>query len=110
MVSWFGKRHNAPIYEDTPQVTTPVGKKCLNCDEPILQGEDGFVECSNNAFHRACFLRRIIGSLAHQMGVCSCYKGGSELHDPPGLTKREAAEAALAYHEYGQVDMPRKPN
>lgn len=43
--------------------------------------------------HAECSLRGVIGSLAHIERRCSCY-GGSE-DDPPGMTKREAAQAAV---------------
>lgn len=48
---------------------------------------------SMRATHLACSLRSIVGSVGHQRGTCSCFGGTEE--DPPGLTKREAARAAL---------------
>jgi hypothetical protein len=33
--------------------------------------------------------------VAHILRRCSCYSPGSELGDPPGFTKRQAAKAAL---------------
>lgn len=44
-------------------------------------------------FHHECGFRTAMGSLAHMQRRCSCY-GGSE-DDPPGMTKRQAAQAAL---------------
>ncbi|MEI6196534.1 MAG: helix-turn-helix domain-containing protein [Verrucomicrobiota bacterium] len=43
-------------------------------------------------------MRSIAGSVGHQNQRCSCF-GGTE-DDPPGLTVRQAAQAALdRYHE-----------
>jgi hypothetical protein len=45
--------------------------------------------------HHACGMRLIIGSRAHVARLCSCYVPGSEDSDPPGMTRRQAAEAAF---------------
>lgn len=45
-------------------------------------------------FHEECFLRRIFGGLNHQMRRCTCC-GGTEPPDPEGMTRREAARAAV---------------
>lgn len=85
-----------------PQNPTPVGEKCLNCEEAFVEGDEG---CSTPYYgggdappevhyHIECFVRSIIGSVGHQTRKCSCYGGTEE--DPPGLTAREAAKAAMA--------------
>ena len=71
---------------------------CFHCQEPIepgdctvpIGGADGA-----HLMHRACLMRLIVGSVAHQQQRCSCHGGDEE--DPPGLTRRQAAEAAYAY-------------
>jgi hypothetical protein len=45
--------------------------------------------------HHACFMRPIIGSVAHLQRRCSCYVRDAEEGDDPALTVRQAAEAAL---------------
>lgn len=47
-------------------------------------------------FHGVCLFRGIAGSVAHQEGRCGCFVPGASDGDPEGLTKLEAAEAALA--------------
>lgn len=64
---------------------------CLRCEEPILPGERADV---SEPMHRECAIRSVVGSVGHQIGECSCYGGSRE--DPPGLSKREAAQAASA--------------
>jgi len=80
-------------------VSAPIGESCSWCDEPIAEGEFGFImdeitqdEARDSFWHQECLLRNILGSVAHQRKECSCYGGEGE--DDPNLTKREAAKAA----------------
>lgn len=74
---------------------------CLRCEEPILSGES-YVPVNTwggKAYmHRECALRSIIGGANHINKLCRCC-GGSLDPDPPGLTLREAARAAVAAFE-----------
>lgn len=73
---------------------------CLHCEEPVLPEErsqvsyflnaEGTVE--NRRTHWECQARSVIGSVGHQLGMCSCQGGTFE--DPQGLSKRDAARAA----------------
>lgn len=103
----------APIYEDSEQVPTPVGATCYHCKERVAEGERGFFQFTlppappggmllvaglvpdfmRMPIHHECFMRGVTGSVGHQRGTCSCH-GGSE-EDPPGMTRREAARAAV---------------
>lgn len=75
--------------------------KCAWCDEPFARGEThvrlpyarepGFLR-----FHDDCRFRQFIGSLAHLRHECSCFVKGSTCTDPPEMTLREAASAAVA--------------
>ncbi len=74
--------------------------KCPYCDEEITAQDE--TQCYSNgvAEHRECFLRQIFGSVAHQEKRCSCFSPGSDSSDPAGMTKREAAKAAVdLYYE-----------
>lgn len=51
------------------------------------------------AEHRECFLRGIFGSVGHQRGLCTCNGGPGTMDDPPGMTAREAARAAVKEFE-----------
>jgi hypothetical protein len=93
---WFGKFHNAPMQSDCPQTETPVGTVCAYCDEQILPDDDGMIDAGGSVYHRPCFLRPIIGSINHQLGLCSCFQKDAVEVDEPG-TKREAAEAAMRF-------------
>jgi hypothetical protein len=46
-------------------------------------------------YHRECFMRQVVGSVAHQNGTCSCF-GGSEAEVLTDLTPRQEAAAAVA--------------
>lgn len=99
---YFGRKYDAPVYKELPRTATPVGEKCMHCEEPFKRGDDGFSEASGYV-HRACRIRLVLGSVGHQMGRCSCYvKDGTSFEDPPGMTRREAAEAALTLYETGR--------
>jgi hypothetical protein len=54
-VKWFGKRYNAPVYDECPQVETPVGVLCQHCGKAIRPGEDGIVYGNGPVAHRSCF-------------------------------------------------------
>jgi hypothetical protein len=76
-----------------------MGALCAHCNEPIAANDAGFLMSPPVAvaFHRACFLRSVVGSVAHQMRLCSCFVPGSTCSDDPNLTRRQAAEAAMAF-------------
>jgi hypothetical protein len=99
-MTWFGASWDAPLNEGCAHQQTPVGQSCLRCDEPIEQWASGVVmSCVTMAGttrrpqHLECFIRGGVGSVGHLRGRCSCYGGTEE--DPPGLTKRQAALAAV---------------
>lgn len=69
---------------------------CSYCEEEIITGDA--VEYLNGgqvALHKNCEMRAIIGSVAHVEHRCSCFVPGSTESDPPGMTRREAANAAV---------------
>lgn len=53
-------------------------------------------------FHVECGLRMIFGSVGHQLHKCGCYGGDED--DPEGMTRREAAAAAVRL--YYKVHFP----
>ena len=65
---------------------------CQYCGEEILPGGRSDAVC-NADYHIECAFRGVGGSVGHILKRCSCYGGTEE--DPPGMTKREAAKAAL---------------
>lgn len=68
-----------------------LSRLCRFCDE-YVEYDDLRVPLGMRPIHYPCFVRRIVGSVGHQLKRCSCY-GGTE-DDPPNLSKKEAAEAA----------------
>jgi hypothetical protein len=102
-VRYFGIK-GKPLEAEFMRTATPVGEKCMHCGEEIAPGDAGYylphVEphmTIERPWHRACFLRGIIGSVAHQEKRCSCY--GGTMEDDPTLTTRQAAEAAFRHWE-----------
>jgi hypothetical protein len=91
------------------QRRTPDGLlECPYCEEPIVAGDlvhgISMIETGGAYFasvHQECFLRQIIGGVNHLKRHCICC-GGSEPPDPPGLSRREAARAAVRYWEDGR--------
>lgn len=116
---WFGESWGAPMCEPDEHAPTPVGVLCFQCEEAVEEGDKGVLMRSGDeeiiarldpdgvmrkvegevyvAAHIECHLRSVLGSVAHIEGRCSCH-GGDE-HDPPGLSRRDAARAACAAWE-----------
>lgn len=87
---------------------------CEYCKEPIDDEGDRYIPLDTSGLggwspfqgtilqatlHRTCFLRQIVGSVAHQERRCHCYDRSSEADDPPGMTRREGARAAVELFE-----------
>jgi hypothetical protein len=71
-------------------------KLCPHCDEPLLPGDDLVaINNDNQGIHRECLVRSVAGSVGHQLRRCQCF--GIEDTSEAGMTRREAARAALAY-------------
>lgn len=64
---------------------------CNYCGEPLERFDRLVVQ----NHHRECQFRMVAGSVAHIEERCSCFVPGSEKGDPPRMTKREAARAAV---------------
>jgi hypothetical protein len=106
---------------DFDTVDTPVGEKCIYCEEVIESDDRGFVmsllaedttspsnfmKDTTCVYHYECNLRLIIGSLGHQKEECSCF-GGIGTGDSEGMSKREAARQAYKrYMLYGFKHSP----
>lgn len=65
---------------------------CPHCGEPIHVGDDAIEMGGGGRLHRECLIRMLVGSVGHQLHLCSCY--GGDYEDPETLTKRDAARAA----------------
>lgn len=91
-MKYFGPPQGRKEWEE--QVEAPVGELCIMCEEAIEPGDVGTINTAGQIAHHACSIRAVIGSVGHQLGKCSCFGGTEE--DPPGLTRRQAAEAAAA--------------
>lgn len=98
-MNWFGKNWGAPFWRECPQIAVPVGQPCHWCQDLIAEGDDGVQYDNGPYMHYECHMRQVIGSRAHVLGDCSCYVPGSSESDPPEMTKRQAAKAALEMWE-----------
>lgn len=94
-MKWFGRKYDAPVYDDCPRIDTPVGALCIYCGEAVAAEDDGIRYASGQDSHRECFLRMIFGSVAHLGKRCSCYVPGSTENDDEGLTVRESARRVV---------------
>ena len=74
---------------------------CGYCDEPIAEGD--LAPTLGMPLHYECNLRLIIGPVAHLEHRCSCFVPGSVEADPPHLTRRQAAHAAVKLYQLMQV-------
>ena len=110
MVGYFGRRM-AHFDDHVIRYEMPLREPCLRCEEPIVEGDSGvmvlvgkgqlgpLVAVRPEPMHWACWMRGIIGSLSHIEKQCGCFVSGSDHNDPPNVTRREAAELALAAWE-----------
>jgi hypothetical protein len=81
---------------------------CPWCDEAVLPGEPTHAMPHMETggamvrhWHWECSMRAVIGGLNHQLGKCSCC-GGTEPPDPPFMTPRQAALAAVEHFQHHQ--------
>lgn len=72
-----------------------MSETCPWCDEAIAPTDHVQRMVDGQSWHTECFIRSVVGSVAHQRRRCHCYIPGSPEHDPPRLTRREAALAAV---------------
>lgn len=101
---WFGKAYGAPYEADCEHAETPTGQPCAWCAEAFLATDSGlllgYIDTDVSpaprelAYHYLCHLRMIVGGLNHLRGLCTCC-GGTLDPDPEGMTRREAACAAI---------------
>jgi hypothetical protein len=106
-MKWFGTAYGARYEIDTPHVPTPIGELCEWCRECISFHDDGIIlpllgnpDRTHAAYHYECHLRLIVGGVNHQLHLCHCTGcAGVLAPDPPNLTRREAARAAVRIHE-----------
>jgi len=78
---YFGRRWDAPAFDDARRGPTPVGTDCGLCPAPIAEGDDGTWQVFLTAdpmtaevrpVHLECWLRQGLDSPAHVRGECSC--------------------------------------
>jgi hypothetical protein len=104
MMRWFGNDWGAQLCRDLEHVDTPVGEKCAWCGEVLEETDSGVTMPAISekptiaAFHAECSMRMAVGGVNHQVGNCTCC-GGTMPPDPPGMSKREAALAAVKQYE-----------
>lgn len=96
---WFGASWGAPLLDEIPKMDTPFGAPCTWCDDLIDDDDSGVEYAGASGYaHYECFLRQTIGGVNHQRGTCTCC-GGSDPPDPPELSARDAARAAVEFFE-----------
>ncbi len=85
-MQWFGRRYDAPAWEEMEQCPTPFGMHCSHCQEKILDGDAGVlmghwhaVGMTYEPVHIECFMRSMMGSVEHLEGRCSCARGRGDL-------------------------------
>lgn len=82
-----------------PDTHTAEVEVCGYCDEPVDWPVVVFPVVTQTGtqtyrLHVECDTRRTVGSIGHQLTLCSCF--GGDFDEPAWLTKREAALVAAA--------------
>lgn len=99
-MNYFGNPWNDFLKEYGNQQAVPVGEACLWCNEEILENDRGIFlssEDGDKPNHVECFLRQIVGSVAHQKGLCSCC--GAKEEKFSDMTPRQEAILACVHYE-----------
>jgi len=79
--------------------------RCLWCEELVVPGD--LMHSLLPGYHYACAMRTALGPIAHLQGRCSCYVGdGEAAHDPPHLTRRQAARLVADYVNQQNREVP----
>jgi hypothetical protein len=81
--------------------TSQTQQMCLYCGEAVADGDDSGA-IINGPSHLECAFRSINGSVSHIERRCSCFITGSDEGDPPGMTLRQGARAAMAAYLKGR--------
>ena len=82
MTTYFGEPWDAPLFDDggAVQLPTPVGRPCLTCGEPVVEGDRGEIMphlrveggrpvATVEPIHAECGLLDAVG---HEYGICHC--------------------------------------
>jgi hypothetical protein len=99
VTGWFGESWHAPVCEETEHIRTPVGELCLDCDEPILEGDQGVTmphwlgdgSYRSSARHLDCFIQTV---LPH----------GPECERCRGLTRAQHLDSCAYAQKGGKCD------
>lgn len=98
---YLAQRHYIALHGFKPEEAESLADQgvikrlCGYCGEIILPNEE-LAPIQNDHIHRECGFRMVAGSVGHQSRQCSCH--GREDTTEAGMSKREAARAALKYH------------
>jgi hypothetical protein len=76
--------------EEATEAPVPIGYRCLFCEEIIVADESGVItpylgigmgEPQRRPGHIECWLRSVLGSVAHQEQRCTCFGGSIDDSD-----------------------------
>lgn len=103
MPLWFGAESWCPATDVGTRQETPVGRRCYHCDEPIDEGDCGYLRFGfgrqgSIPIHRECDFRMVMGGVeCMRRQRAGTHIVGDHDPDPPDLSKRAAAQAAWAF-------------
>lgn len=79
---------DAPITDNGVRIPTPVGEKCIWCEETIIEGEAGGIYIDGHITHKECNLRQTMGGIGHLVDHGRyCREAGPDA----GLSHRQSA-------------------
>lgn len=71
--------------------------ECGHCEEIVAAGEQS--PYMREPIHMECSIRLMVGSVAHQQGMCGCFKPIGQRMIEPDLPRRELARQAYMYYQ-----------
>lgn len=107
MPFWFGRESWCLITDEGTRLDTPIGSPCLHCEELVDYGDHGYIRPYLGtdgkryvAVHRECDFRLSMGGVeCLKRQRAGTHVVGDHEPDPPGLSKREAAQASWDFFE-----------
>jgi len=99
-----GRLWDAPAFDDAVQqdLTEHV---CIMCTGEIEPDDNACLTPVGQYFHLECWLRPVMGSIAHLEGRCSCFGGTDDHFEGEQLPYRDDARATLQWlidHQKGR--------
>jgi predicted RNA-binding Zn-ribbon protein involved in translation (DUF1610 family) len=98
--AYFGELWPSGLTDEADPIPTPVGQKCMNCGEEIMEGDQGVRFINGPYQHRECGLRNVMGGIGHHVNHAKYCHG--PLGTDAGLSYRDSALLVWDWYVNGE--------